>query len=111
MATKTATKKKDTRLSQQLSHSQQSWYYKAIWDFMGEKLSVSIRRNAYDFQSHRCVSIYEPEKKCWNALCKLSFDESAPSFKVFYQDRPAADIKMFEADEAELLKQAALILG
>lgn len=102
-------KAKAKRLSQELYNSQQSWYYESIWNFMGEKVSISIRRNAYDFQSHRSASVYDPERKQWNALCSLSF-EKAHCLPVSYVQK-VADIKLFEMDEADLLKQAALVLG
>lgn len=101
--------KKDQRLSHEFFNASQSWNYKSIWDFKGEKVSISIQRNAYDFQSHRCVSIYDPEKRIWNRLCNLPF-EGAHCTPVSYVQREA-DIKLFERDEADLLKQAALILG
>lgn len=102
-------KAKNGRLSQQLFSQSQSWYYKAIWNFMGEKLEINIRRNAYDFQSHRRISIFDPKEKKWNALCSLPFD-TAHCLPVSYVSQ-SADIKLFEADEADLLKEAELILG
>lgn len=107
--TKKEESKEDKRLSQHMYNSEQSWHYKSIWNFMGKKLSVQIKRNAYDFQSYQCVSIFNSNTNGWNRLLSLPVNEASNCFPISYVHRDA-DIKLFEKDEAELLKQAALIL-
>lgn len=96
------------RISQTLSNENQSWNYESIHNFMGKKVRIYIRRNAYDIQSFLSAEIFDKKENKWNRLCSIPFKGAACTPVVYVQNH--VDIKLFEADEARLLTKAALIL-
>lgn len=107
-------KRRIKRISSEFYNAEQSWFFEALWDFKGEKLRVIIRRNAVDFQSYLIVEIYEPTQRVWNKLTSKPI-ESAHCKCVSYVETKEQMAQryglVFEKDEEELLKKAALILN
>lgn len=97
------------RHTEKLWHENQSWHYEALYRFRDYRLKVDIRRNAYDFQSHLRVKIFDPESLKWNVLVSDAMTPDQETHKVFF-DGKSADIRPFRRDTEKMLEEARLVL-
>lgn len=71
-------------ISDDLKHGKQSWTREATVQLGKHKLRVTIKRDAYDFQSQIYVEVWSPEQLQWNRVRSLEgtdYDD-LPSYVV-----------------------------
>ncbi len=97
---------KPVRISTDLFHSQQSWYYNRYFKVGDTKIRTRIRRNAYDFQSYAIVERWNGEE--WKEILSRPF--SAMMFKdaPSYAEQLTAEQKGFFEFDADALLLMAL---
>ena len=87
----------------------QSWYHERLYNLEGARLKVSIRVNAYDFQSYARIQKFDGTK--WQPLADIMhslWPADAKAVCYITQDVPACTFtKLVHA----LLDEAQMILG
>ena len=106
--------------SREFSNGRQSLNFKGVYKLGELKLSIDIKRDVYDFQSHATISVWRSEALSWSVVAfippsKMNANAEfidpytkAESFQnIFY----AKGISAFAPDEKELLEKAKFILS
>jgi len=98
------------RQTEKLWHQKQSWHYEALYRYGDFRLKVDIERNAYDFQSHLRVKVFDPVSLQWNVLVSDAMTKDRHCHKLSYVNKQP-DIRCFQQDADQLLAEARLVLG
>jgi hypothetical protein len=99
MATKT--------ISKVYSKGQQSHNYLEVLSLDGLKLRISIKRDAYDFQSHARIEAFSKGEAKWNFIHAIPYAEI--QMKTSYV--AVASEASFKADRDELVRVAKALLA
>lgn len=94
-------------ISKTYSKGQQSHNYQEILSADGKKLRISIKRDAYDFQSYARVEALGNDEIKWNVIHSIPYTEIKMK-KSYVSQASAAD---FADDRAELLRVAKALLA
>lgn len=100
-----------TQLSEDLVLSNQTWRYVAVRKLpAGPKLRITVKRNAYDFQSQAYVEVFSLHELKWNVIVKVTFTNRLKSHAVSYVDRTPR-IDLFREDADMLFDRAIAVLS
>lgn len=93
-------------------NTDQSWNYQVHFlTGNGVMLRISIRRNAYDNQSHARVEAFDGAGLKWNPLGSIPFETCACKTISYVQKQlTGSDMVLFEQDADRLLQMALVIL-
>ena len=87
---------------------------KVIQSDQGLKISIDIRSDSYDFQSHARVSVFHPTELKWNLVASIHYSEMKTPSKLYYkvaQNQHANSVaESFKDDLENLVSQAEQIL-
>lgn len=101
-----ATKEKKT---EKTWAGRQSWNYEAFWLVNGRKVRITIRVDAYRFQSWGRASVLNRAKDDWNVLATIPGEELAVFDAISYVSKDVSP-HVFTTDEQTLLKTLSWLL-
>jgi hypothetical protein len=92
-------------ISERLYNSNQSWMYQLIVNIEGHKLRVSIKRNAYDFQSYAKIMRWDGHK--WHFITSMPIETCKCAAVSYVMRRDEHfDISLFRKDAKQLIEEA-----
>lgn len=86
-------------------NADQSWYYTETLTKGGLKLRIEVRKNAYPFQSHGKIDLWDGMK--WNNIHRIPGE--LLTIKRSYVEKNVTELD-FAADRKELLRVATAVL-
>ena len=95
--------------SERLWTANQSWHYEVLILYGKFRMKVDIKRNAYDFQSHLRIKIFNAEQLQWNMLLSRAMTDEWRSSGISYVNK-SPDIELCRTDARKLLEEALLVL-
>jgi hypothetical protein len=102
-------------IQDEILKARQSLTLHQVFEMKGHKLSISIKSDSYDFQSHAIISVFHPTELKWNRLAGIHHSTMKTPHELAYwpeaqsskQERLRPE---FELDRAELVKLADQLL-
>lgn len=76
----------------------------------GKKLKITIRSDAYDFQSHARCHVLTPALT-WEVLCHIQFKLMKTPHKLAYGTTEGSLVNFFMKDRQDLIDTALMLLG
>lgn len=89
-------------------NQEQSWYWESVWSVRGRTVKTSIRRNAYDDQSHKRAYIFDGDK--WNLVIDWPIDQSFAFVTYTRKEIPPEQIGIFTNACEEMIGEIELII-
>lgn len=87
----------------------QSWCRKTLLAIGETRLSVDIRYNAYDYQSHGHISRWDGSK--WQRVAEIPYPQLAGVSREVSYGQKDTPLDSFQCDEDDLVDLALAILG
>lgn len=99
-------------LDAKLWNASQSWSTECLYDLGGKRVRTTIRRNAYDEQSHINAYLWSPDESRWNLAVSIPFALAPKRLKSLSYVSRAESVSLEDFAEAEqqLLRQCELVL-
>jgi phage terminase large subunit len=88
----------------------QSWFYREIFKQGDFKLRVEIRVNAYDFQSHARIQVWNEANLEWKPLHSIPHSKMESLKAGISYTQPTCSTYGFQADRNALIAMAEKIL-
>jgi len=60
-------------------------HYETTLRFMGRKIKIHIKSDAYDFQSSATLAVYSGDKLSWNMLHKIPYQKMQTAHMLYYK--------------------------